>query len=195
VGVFCGICGKPVGFLASIVGGKEHPACVLAQAEARLRVEAQEKRELHQRILSQIRAGTFLDLSAHSEMMLDPGEACCLVIKGVWSTMFYPRAAGRIKPGQTIRVDGLKKSDFGTLHATNKRVCFVGKGGAKVMALKKILQCESHADVLHLTAEGRSSSTYFILEDDSALELAREAILKLTSLSKTGVEPTIQYGG
>ncbi|MGA3164712.1 MAG: hypothetical protein ABSF14_01195 [Terriglobia bacterium] len=197
--MFCEICGRPRSFLASFFGGRAHPACIEAQekrqreeAEAQRKRQREEEAALHKTILEQIEKGVFRGLNEHSEVMLDEGEILCMLIKGCWSTFFYPRAAGRIKPGQVVRVDGLKKVDFGSLHVTDKRICFIGKGGAKTIPLKKLLQCQVGTDTLHVTAEGRSSSTYFIIESPAALELARASILKLTELAKTGNKPVIR---
>jgi len=196
--MFCEICGRPRSFLASFFGGRAHPACIEAQKKRqREEIEAQTKRQreenaAHQKtMLEQIETGTFKALNEHSEMMLDEGETLCMLIKGCWSTFFYPRAAGRIKPGQAVRVDGLKKVDFGSLHVTDRRICFIGKGGAKAIPLKKLLQCQVGTDTLHITVEGRASSTYFIIESTAAAELAHASILKLSKLLKAGNRPVI----
>jgi hypothetical protein len=196
--MFCPFCGRPRSFLARFFGGYAHPACINAQnmkereeSDARQLKEREESDARHRTMLEQIEKGTFKSLNEHSELMLDEAENLCMLIKGCWSTFFYPRAAGRIKPGQVVRVDGLKKVDFGSLHITDKRICFIGKGGAKAIPLKKLLQCQAGTDTLHVTAEGRSSSTYFIIESPAALKLAHASILKLAEFAKTGNRPII----
>jgi hypothetical protein len=163
-----------------------------AEAAAREKAEAGRRREEHEKLMAQIARGVFKNLNHEAEIMLDEGETCCGIVKGCWSTLFYPRAAGRAAPGQAVRVDGLKKSDWGTLHVTNKRICFVGRGGAKALAIKKLLQCETHNDVLHVTAEGRAFSLYFIIDSQEALELMAASIRKLAALAKTKEEPLIE---
>ena len=155
-----------------------------AEAEAREIKERQEKAAHHQVMMDQIARGEFKALNEYSEMMLGEDEKLCVLLKGCWSTFFYPRAAGRILPGQAVRVDGLKKVDFGSLHITDRRVCFVGKGGAKILPLKKLLQCEGRGDALHLTVEGTTSSSYFIIDSPEALDIARAAILKLAQMGR-----------
>jgi hypothetical protein len=81
-------------------------------------------------------------------------------------------------------VDGLKKVDFGSLHVTDSRICFIGKGGAKTIQLKKLLKCDAHGDTLQIVSDGRASSAYFIIESPEALELAHAAILKLAEQLK-----------
>jgi hypothetical protein len=162
------------------------------EALARQKEAADRRREQHETLMAQIAKGVFKNLNKEVELMLDEGETCCVIIKGCWSTLFYPRAAGRVAPGQAVRVDGLKKSDWGSLHVTNKRVCFVGRGGAKTFAIKKLVQCETHNDVLHVTAEGRASSSYFIIECQEALEMTAASIRKLAALAKAGEKPLIE---
>ncbi|MGA3327508.1 MAG: hypothetical protein ABSF45_23850 [Terriglobia bacterium] len=198
----CSICGKPRGFFAGLFGAADHPACIEAR-DRKLREEArakerqkQEEAAAHLRLLMErTEKGIFASLNGQSEMLLDRGETLCAMFKGCWSTLFYPRAVGRAAPGQAVRVDGLKKSDYGTLHITDKRVCFIVKGGAKAIPLKKLLQCEARGDTLHLTAQGRASSSYFIIESPPALELAHAAIMKLRDLAKSGKWPVIDNGG
>ncbi|MGA2985673.1 MAG: hypothetical protein ABSG32_17825 [Terriglobia bacterium] len=167
----CRICSNPLSLIDRLAGRQEHSGCAreqqVAEAKAvqvRERKAEEEYRETQRLVeekklkdeeaLDRLRnermgKGIFKSLNTDAQMILDPGEQCCVLVKGCWSTLFYPRAAGRILPGQAVRVDGLKKIDFGVLHITDKRICFVGKGGAKTVAWKKILQCESHSDVLH----------------------------------------------
>jgi hypothetical protein len=167
----CRICSNPLSLIDRLAGRQEHSGCAreqqVAEAKAvqvRERKAEEEYRETQRLVeekklkdeeaLDRLRnermgKGIFKSLNTDAQMILDPGEQCCVLVKGCWSTLFYPRAAGRILPGQAVRVDGLKKIDFGVLHITDKRICIVGKGGAKTVAWKKILQCESHSDVLH----------------------------------------------
>jgi len=196
--MFCEICGKRLGLFSSLLGNRSHSGCRQqqevkrkAEVQAQLRKQEAEAEAFRVAALAQIREGRFKSLNGSSEMILDPGETLCVLIKGCWGTLFYPRAAGRVAPGQAIRVDGLKKVDFGSLHITDRRICFIGKGGAKTVALRKLLQCRAIGDTLHITGEGRSSSTYFILESAAALELARAAIEKLVALVKAGERPII----
>jgi hypothetical protein len=142
--------------------------------------------------MARIALGVFKNLNQEAEMMLDEGEACCAMVRGCWGAVFYPRAAGRVAPGQAVRVDGLKKTDWGTLHVTNKRVCFVGRGGAKALPMKKLIQCETHGDVLHVAAEGRASSSYFIVDSQEALDFVAAAIRKLAALAKANKEPVVE---
>lgn len=198
----CSICGKPRNILASIFGGHDHPACVNTRIEklkaeeaARKAVERaeaaaqelkarQESAARHQAVMEHIARGEFKPLNEISEMLLDDGETLCLLIKGCWSTFFYARAAGRITPGQAVRFDGLKKVDFGTLHVTDRRICFIGKGGGKSFQLKRLLQCETRGDTLHIVLDGRASSAYFIIESPDALEVTHAGILKLAEKVK-----------
>ena len=208
--MFCPICGKHRNPVAGILAGRAHPECLRAQASERKRVEESDRRDIYgrlvrvvaavcarkredrNRIIRKIESGTFKNLTSQAKMILNEGEICCVIIKVCWSTLFYPRAAGRVMPGQTIRFDGLKEKDLGTLYITNKRVCFIGKGGAKALSLKKLLQCETRGDVLHLTAEGRASSSYFIIESPQALELTGVAIRKLAAMAKAGQKLIIE---
>jgi hypothetical protein len=197
--MICPICGKSRNAIAGVFAGPRHPECVKAEAQrlrseavAREKAETDRRREQHEKLVAQIAMGVFKSLNHEAEIMLDEGETCCAIVKGCWSTLFYPRAAGRALPGQAVRVDGLKKSDWGTLHVTNKRVCFVGRGGAKALPIKKLIQCETHNDVLHVTAEGRASSSYFIIESQEALEMLATSIRKLAALAKAGEKPTIE---
>ena len=209
--MICPICGKPRNLMVGVFAGASHTECVKAEAErqrseteqrrsealAREKAEEDRRREQHEKLMRQITMGVFKSLNHEAEIMLDEGETCCVIIKGCWNTLFYPRAAGRVAPRQAdrvttltgIRVDGLKKIDWGTLYVTHKRICFVGQGGAKTLALKKLLQCETRNDVLHITAEGRASSSYFIIESQEALELTSASILKLAALAKAGEKP------
>ncbi len=154
-----------------------------AEADAQ-KLKAEEDAARHQTMKEQIARGEFKSLNDQSEMLIDDGETLCMLIKGCWSTLFYARAAGRIMPGQEVKVDELKKVDFGSLHVTDKRICFIGKGGGKTFQLKKLLQCETHGDTLHIVADGKASSAYFIIEPPAALELAQAAILKLAERAK-----------
>ncbi len=159
------------------------------KAKERAEADAQKRKALedaarHQAMKEQIARGEFKSLNDQSEMLIDDGETLCMLIKGCWSTLFYARAAGRIMPGQAVRVDGIEKVDFGSLHITDRRVCFIGKGGGKTFRLKKLLQCETHGDTLHIVADGKGSSAYFIIEPPAALELAQAAILKLAERAK-----------
>lgn len=197
--MLCPICGKHRNLIAGLLAGAAHPECVEAQAQrhrteavAREKAEADRQREQYRKLMAQISGGVFKNLNQGAEIMLQQGETCCVVIKGCWGTLFYPRAAGRVAPGQPVRVDGLKKTDFGTLYITDKRICFVGQGGAKVLPIKKLLMCETYKDVLHLTPVGRTSSFYFIIESQHALELAGASIHKLAALTREGKKPTIE---
>ena len=197
--MLCPICGKPRNLVASLFAGATHPQCAKAQeqrlraeAAARQRAEAERQREQYQQLAAQISAGVFKNLNREAEIFVEQGETCLAVIKGCWCTLFYARAAGRVAPGQAIRVDGLKKSDFGALYVTDKRICFVGKGGAKVLPIKKLLMCETYNDVLHLTPAGRASSSYFIMESKEALELTAACIRKLMALARDGKKPIIE---
>ena len=192
---FCQFCGQQLGRWRSIFGPYYHDEC-RKRAErdqaARKEKEVEQQSALYRKRLQMIEAGEFVNLNPSAEIMLDEGEVCCVLIKGCWSTLFYPRLAGRVMPGHVVRVDGLKKNDLGTLHVTNKRVCFIGKGGAKALPLKKLLQCETCGDVLHLTAEGRASSSYFVIESPQALELTGVAIRKLAAMAKAGQKLIIE---
>jgi len=160
-----------------------------AEADAQ-KLKAQEDAALHQAMKEQIARGVFESLNDQSEMLIDDGETLCMLFKGCWSTHFSARAAGRITPGQAVGVDGLKKVDFGSLHVTDRRVCFIGKDGGKTFQLKKLLQCETHGDTLHIVADGKASSAYFIIEPPAALELAQAAILKLAERAKRKTTPS-----
>ena len=142
-------------------------------------------------MLEQIGEGKFKDLSRQAEMILDEGESCCVVVKGCWNALYYASAAGRVMPGQIIRSDGLRKKDCGTLHITDKRVCFVGRAGAITVQLRKLLRCDVTGDAIHFIREGRRSAAHFIVESQDAIEVLRAATLKLAEMAKAGVKPRI----
>jgi hypothetical protein len=200
--MYCPICGKRRNLLASLLGTHRKCARIQAEEERRrreeiARAEAEAAAKARQGMLQQINRGEFKNLNSQAEMLLNPGETCCMVVKGTSRADFYPRIAGR--PARAIRgalasdlrVDGLVRKDIGTLHVTTERVCFVGRGGARTMPLKKVVQCELEGDAIHLSVEGRAAASYFILEYGATVELAAAAIRKLASMARSNEKPTI----
>ena len=185
-------------FWLSLSGETAHKDCLRGLAEAK---EAQERREAQakrqreeldrQQLRQHVERGEFRSLNDQAEMILDERETCCIIVRGCFRANFYPRMAGqRGRPvrGSTLgewRVDGLVRRDRGTLHVTDRRLCFLGLGGATSIPIKKVVQCQAMNDALKILAEGRQSASYFILEPGPALEVFASAIAKLAELARS----------
>jgi len=182
----CQISSKPTGWLASLKG-VSHTQCE------------------RNPILQQIEAGEFKSCDSQAVILLEQGEHCLAIVTGCEMADLPPSRFDALRGAdedqgwedgwgvaEAATATRTRKPEGGTLHVTDRRICFIGGFHARTIPLSKVVEVRYANDTLKIVAEGSQCASYSIPETPRRLEIAAAVITKLQQLAHSNKRPKVR---